>query len=359
MMYCKALKGEIRMRKVSHNFRQDCDNFAKTRFPEDDIQPVPAQGYCSYTVFIGTDKVVQFRPPDHGLDLEITSTACHVFGDIVPKTEFLGVVNDEKDGTDLHAYSMTRLQGTSLVGVRHADFESARKTREARRKMVKDFSRLQATSWNHRKPSDQVSQKGLVGSSLVWRAKLLKSALPERFNKFASSNLANWHEIERLPWTLTHGDFIPSNILVHTESGSIIGLLDWAEAEWLPFGVGLYGLEELLGAEVDGTYTYYPEAKALRRLFWNELLSLIPDLRDDPRLLAAVREAQVLGILLWHGIAFDDGRLDRVVEENIDDGEIRRLDAMLRGTCGVRSSRTWRERLFAIREFCGLPFSKW
>lgn len=356
-----CLSSFFSQRKVSHNFRHDCDEFAKIRFPEDDVRPVPAQGYCSYTVFVGDDKVVQFRPPDHGLDLKITSTACHVFGDKVPKTKFLGVVQDEKDGTDLHAYSMTRLQGTSLVDVRQVDIQSARntrKTREARRQAVKDFAQLQAISWNHRKPCDQVSQKGLVGSSLVWRAKLLESALPERFRESASSNLKNWHEIERLPWTLTHGDFIPSNVLVQPKSGSITGLLDWAEAEWLPFGVGLYGLEELLGAEVNGTFTYFFEAKKLRRLFWSELLSLIPELHGDSRLLAAVREAQVLGILLWHGIAFDDGRLDRVVEEGIDDGEVHRLDAILLGPSGLRSTRTWRERLFAILDFCGVPFSE-
>ncbi|ETS85828.1 hypothetical protein PFICI_03853 [Pestalotiopsis fici W106-1] len=346
-----CLSSFFSQRKVSHNFRHDCDNFAKAKFPKDDIRPVPTQGYCSYTMFIGDDKVAQFRPPDHGLDIAVTSTAHRIFGDIVPETEILGVVHDENDGTELHAYSMTRLHGTSLVDARHSDNPRPRNTKEARRRIVKDFARLQATSWNNRKPSEQVSQKGLVGSSLVWRTKLLGSNLPERFKKFASSNLRNLDEIEQLPWTLTHGDFIPSNILVSAKNGSITGLLDWAEAEWLPFGVGLYGLEELLGAEVNGTFEYFSEARRLRHLFWSELISLVPELRRDPRLLAAVQEAQVLGILLWHGIAFDDGRLDRVVEEGVDDGEIQRLDAMLLGRSGLRSTSTWRERLFSIRDF--------
>jgi hypothetical protein len=118
--------------------------------------------------------------------------------------------------------------------------------------------------------------------------------------------------------------------MVSPYSGKLIGLLDWAEAEWLPFGVGMYGLEELLGEEnKEGKFVYYPEAKQLRNLFWKELLLLIPELSRDSKTAALVKKAQRLGILLWHGIAFDDGKLDRVVEEGRDDQEIQRLDEFL------------------------------
>ncbi|KAI4596983.1 hypothetical protein KJ359_004893 [Pestalotiopsis sp. 9143b] len=167
-------------------------------------------------------------------------------------------------------------------------------------------------------------------------------------------------DLEQLPWALTHGDLIPSNILVDSETGSIVGLLDWAEAEWLPFGVGLYGLEELLGEEVDGEFTYFPEARKLRHLFWSQLLSHVPELRANPQLLSTVKEAQILGVLLWHGIAFDDGRLDRVVEKGTDDAEISRLDATLLGRSGLRSAKTYRERLtLSFHELCWFLAGKW
>ncbi|KAK6199851.1 hypothetical protein LQW54_009833 [Pestalotiopsis sp. IQ-011] len=166
-------------------------------------------------------------------------------------------------------------------------------------------------------------------------------------------------DLEQLPWTLTHGDLIPSNILVDSETSCIVGLLDWAEAEWLPFGVGLYGLEELLGEEVGGVFVYFPEARKLRRLFWRQLLSHVPELRANPQLLSTVKEAQILGVLLWHGIAFDDGRLDRVVEKEIDDAEISRLDAMLLGRSGLRPIKTCRERLaLSFRDLCGFLVGK-
>lgn len=347
-------------RKVSQTFRSDCDGLAEARFPGEEIRPAPAQGYCSYTVFVGEDKVVQFRPPDHGLDVDIISTARRGFGDIVPETEFLGVVQDETDGAGLHAYSMRKLPGTSLVGARRSEKSNTKRARSMRRQIVKDFAQLQAASWDNRIRNNEVPQRGLIGASLTWRAKLLESALPDRFKKFASSNLQRMWDLEQLPWALTHGDLIPSNILVDSETGSIVGLLDWAEAEWLPFGVGLYGLEELLGEEVDGEFTYFPEARKLRHLFWSQLLSHVPELRANPQLLSTVKEAQILGVLLWHGIAFDDGRLDRVVEKGTDDAEISRLDATLLGRSGLRSAKTYRERLtLSFHELCWFLAGKW
>lgn len=46
---------------------------------------------------------------------------------------------------------------------------------------------------------------------------------------------------------LTHGGLLPANVALDAGSGALRGLVDWAEAEWLPFGVCLYGLEHLCG----------------------------------------------------------------------------------------------------------------
>ena len=54
----------------------------------------------------------------------------------------------------------------------------------------------------------------------------------------------------------------------------------------------------------------------------------IPELRLDT-VLEAVKLSRDLGVLLWHGIAFDDGAIDRVVQEGRDIDEIHRLDAFL------------------------------
>ncbi|KAI0114901.1 hypothetical protein F4814DRAFT_297643 [Daldinia grandis] len=318
--------------KLPASIKHDCDTFVMTRY-SDTTRPAPFQGYCSYTVFVGEEIVVQFRPLAHKLDISITNAACRIFGHLAPETEFLG----ELGSTGLYVFSMKRIPGVSL-----ADLRAETKTLQAksrREQIVRDFAHLQATSWDHAISHSDVQEKMTVGSSLCWRMELMAENLPSRFRGIAKSVLADLPEIEALPWTLSHGDFLPSNVMVCPESGKMLGLLDWAEAEYLPFGVGMYGVQELLGEDKNGHFIYYPEAKHLRNLFWAELLSQLPELLRNSKRVGLIRKAQVLGIFLWHGIAFDDGKLDRTVEDGKDDGEIERLDAFLLSRPGVRPSK--------------------
>ncbi|KAI1143807.1 hypothetical protein F5Y05DRAFT_6975 [Hypoxylon sp. FL0543] len=302
--------------------RDDCDAFVRSRYSQP-VRPAPFQGYCSYTVFVGETTVVQFRPFAHKLDTGITKVACDVFGSLAPETESLG----ELEGTGLYVFSMRRMPGISLADLRaEAKLSQGRSQRE---QIVRDFANLQATSWTHARSKESIQEKRTVGSSILWRLELMANKLPARFRGIAKSVLNSWPEIEALPWVLSHGDFLPSNIMVHPRSGKLLGLVDWTEGEFLPFGVGMYGLQELLGEDRDGHFVYYPEAKYLRKLFWTELISSLPELSRDARRWALIRKAQVLGILLWHGIAFDNGKLDRAVEDGKDDGEIERLDVFL------------------------------
>ncbi|KAI1502664.1 hypothetical protein F5X99DRAFT_148860 [Biscogniauxia marginata] len=311
--------------KLPASVKDDCDAFAKSRYSEE-IRPAPFQGYCSYTLVVGENTIVQFRPLAHKLDIEMTTIACQIFGILAPETEFLG----QLDMTGLYAFSMRRLPGVSLSDLR-ADTRkwSHSQTMARRERIVRDFARLQAISWGHGRSGRGLQERRTVGSSIRWRLELMARNLPKRFRRVARSLLVDLPRIEALPWTFSHGDFLPSNIMVCPESGKLLGLLDWAEAEFLPFGVGIYGLEELLGEDQGGRFVYYPEVKHLRRLFWSELLFALPELAQDARLVTLVEKAQTLGILLWHGIAFDDGKLNRAVEEGKDDEEIKRLGAFL------------------------------
>ncbi|KAI1417544.1 hypothetical protein F5Y13DRAFT_59540 [Hypoxylon sp. FL1857] len=307
--------------KLPASVKDDCDAFVRSRYSQP-ARPAPFQGYCSYTVFVGEETVVQFRPLAHKLDIEIAKAACDVFGSVAPETEFVG----ELEGTGLYVFSMRRMPGVSLTDLRtETKFSQGRSQRE---QIVRDFVHLQAVSWAHARSNDSV-QKKTVGASIRWRLELMAHKLPARFRGIAKSVLLSLTEIEALPWVLSHGDFLPSNIMVHPRSGKLLGLVDWTEGEFLPFGIGMYGLQELLGKDRDGHFVYYPEAKYLRKLFWTELFSSLPELSRDPKRVALIRKAQILGILLWHGIAFDNGKLDRAVEEGKDDGEIERLDAFL------------------------------
>ncbi|KAI1212876.1 uncharacterized protein F4807DRAFT_303474 [Annulohypoxylon truncatum] len=329
--------------KLPPSVKDDCDAFVRSRYSEQ-IRPAPFQGYCSYTVFVGEESVVQFRPLAHKLDIGITSTACKIFGPLAPETELLG----ELEGTGLYVFSMRRIPGVSLMDLRTETKLAL--GRSQRVQVVRDFAHLQAATWAYAQNNESIQEKKTVGSSIRWRLELMAKKLPSRFRGIAKSILLDLSEIEALPWVLSHGDFLPSNIMVDPKSGKLTGLVDWTEGEFLPFGIGMYGLQELLGEDRDGHFVYYPEAKHLRKLFWAELFSSIPKLPRDARRVALIRKAQLLGIFLWHGIAFDNGKLDRVVEEGKDGGEIERLDAFI-----LSRTRPGSRKLRLMRPFMDSP----
>ncbi|KAL2181706.1 uncharacterized protein P884DRAFT_190045 [Thermothelomyces heterothallicus CBS 202.75] len=155
----------------------------------------------------------------------------------------------------------------------------------------------------------------------------------------AVAAVGGWlEEVEHgLPWALTHGDLVGAgNLLVSAGGGgggggggddegekeeagydedkddgqeapelTLTGLVDWAEGEWLPFGVGLYGLEEVLGRTVtdeetgSGRFEYFSDAERLRAAFWDELVREVPALAPGTELRERVEKARLLGLLLW------------------------------------------------------------
>lgn len=196
-------------------------------------------------------------------------------------------------------------------------------------------------------PSDEASRTmlsrctGKVGSQIASKLLQLAAALPDNWLRLkARAALAHLQSasLADYPAVLTHGDLLPSNILVDAETWAITGLVDWAEAEVLPFGMCLYGLEHLLGTlrhishPHDGSKTpvwvYDADAQQLRHLFYATLTSLVPDLKHRREELWLMRD---IGVFLWHGFAWDEGAIDRVVDEVSDGGEV----AMLRGMLGV------------------------
>jgi hypothetical protein len=141
-----------------------------------------------------------------------------------------------------------------------------------------------------------------------------------------------------LPIVLNHGDLIPSNILVDEGTWEVTGLVDWAEAENMPFGMCLYGLEYLLGfvstvqyevahSMLDApVFVYHDFAKYLRDIFWRRLCELVPDVKIRHEDVKVMRD---VGVLLWYGYAWDDGAIDRVVNEADDAVEVACLRSFL------------------------------
>jgi serine/threonine protein kinase len=299
--------------------RLDCHVFADKLFPDKRITPTHTQGYCSYTVSID-DYIVQFRPPKYSLDLDVTLAAKVVFGTYAPSTNYNGTVSPH----GLLVYIMKKVPGVSYKELILQAPNLATKTRKT---LCEDFAIFLAKAWHQR--AEISLSLGTIGSSIKQRLERLHTELPSRFRPVVEHVISQYHLIEALPMVLAHGDIVPSNILLDPTDGHLFGLVDWAEAEMLPFGICLYGLEEILGHMTgDNQFVYYADAEQARAAFWDKFRTEIP-LLGDKKTFEAVLLARDLGILLWHGFAFDDGAINRVVEEGRDYQEICYLDTLL------------------------------
>ena len=299
--------------------------------------------------------MVQVRPARCQLRLDIARAARGVYGPLAPETRAVEVCLPG----GLVGYEMGRVRGRALSLLLHGDaVESDRQAKQ--RTLVTSFAHLLARSWPGGKAArrrDSVVQPsspppsatdpgtmlslctGKVGSQIAPKLLKLAAALPdERLRSRAQEALENLQRVVAggYPVVLNHGDLIPSNILVDEETWNITGLVDWAEAEFLPFGMCLYGLEHLLGNlhEVShpnggskrSVWAYDDNAEQLRQLFYDTLTSLVPELKHRRAELWLMRD---IGVFLWHGYAWDDGAIDRVVDEVRDGGELAKLRAML------------------------------
>lgn len=301
--------------------KHECLKLVEQLYPGKLVSVASCQGYCSFTVFVSHDAVVQFRPSKYRLDLQLATTAKNVFGTFAPETEYVGTL----PASDLLMYSMERIAGISFKDFRASRSLIASSTCQ-RAILCRDLARFLARSWND--TSSQDLPLGIVGKTIKSRLIALASSLPHQFRSAARRVHGNLHRIEALPWVLTHGDIVAGNIMIEPSTGRLTGLVDWAEAERLPFGTCLYGLEDLLGEMTPTGFRYRQDADYLRATFWAELRMLVPELKEN-HTLGAVKSARDLGVLIWHGIAFDDGAIDRVVQEGRDIEEIYKLAAFL------------------------------
>ncbi|KAI4701942.1 hypothetical protein J4E89_010461 [Alternaria sp. Ai002NY15] len=328
-------------------------------------------GYCSFTLLVTPPKVafarenirpqataevecedapaliVQLRPAQHALDLNIVRAASTAHPALAPTIEDLDLTLPK----GICAYEMRKVDGTPLSRLQqhgHSLDDSAGKRLE---RLITSFADLIAQSWHSPQkvhyiartvrvdspmddhPSMLAQCRGKVGSTIMSRLERLASELPDAYlRKRARETMRAIQRMGDYSVVLNHGDLIPSNILVDQNTWEITGLVDWAEAEYLPFGTCLYGLEHLLGtisldpAKSVPKWTYLNGATRLRELFWARLIDAAPE--SEARM-DNVRMMRDVGVLLWHGIAWDGGAIDRVVNDVDDVEELVKLRAFL------------------------------
>ncbi|EMF15643.1 uncharacterized protein SEPMUDRAFT_39168 [Sphaerulina musiva SO2202] len=201
---------------------------------------------------------------------------------------------------------------------------------------------------------------GIIGSSIPQRLQSLEQHLPSpELRHIAHISRQSYAQgtLDMLPIVLNHGDLLPCNLLVDPSTWHLTGVVDWAEAEYLPFGMTLYGIEHLLGGYMyrdmtemspggeggggkdSASFVFYQEANMLREMFWNQLLGRVHVFRRSD-MWHAMCLSRTIGILLWHGIAWDGGKRDRVVDYQRDGEEVSCLEQMLGVTSSSSSSQS-------------------
>ncbi|KAF1347710.1 hypothetical protein BDV97DRAFT_355835 [Delphinella strobiligena] len=382
-------------------------------------------------------KILQFRPEEHALPFGAIKIAKRIHGDLVAVAVPLGVIRppgfglrddlgeeavggtprscnwdgdvegerqeseDEGRGIlarmkELLVYEMDLLPGIAYEGIlpRHAELDGAEERRL--RRLLDGLARFFRQTWSSGTLPDWLMAparvQGRVGGTIPWRLWKVANELPTTFGLRDQAKKAQEEVkaggLKDLPKCLSHGDLLPSNLLVDAETGRLTGVVDWAEAEVLPFGMPLYGIERLLGwiqnsttepdnaadesadrttcsdaqgdissspisekadsvisssspppskldnktsttsAEAKIRFKYYNQAPALRTHFYTQLELLMPEL-SEPGLKKQVALARKVGMLLWFGFRWDDGKIDSVINEKDDPIEMAQLVAFL------------------------------
>ncbi len=164
---------------------------------------------------------------------------------------------------------------------------------------------------------------------LEQKLKLLSRSLPSRF---AKTMLQLSNDVEKLftnsyPLVLTHDDLCEMNILVDPQTGHIKGIIDWADAKIQPFGLALWGVENVLGYMDSKGWHYFSNHEQLEQLFW----TVFEDEIGAGTITAEDREriqlARLVGIALRHGFTWDEGIGQRPISEG--DSALRYLSASI------------------------------
>ena len=98
----------------------------------------------------------------------------------------------------------------------------------------------------------------------------------------------------------------------------------------MPFGLALYGLENLLGYMGPWGWRYFQIRNELEQKFWERFWALIGvgEATVDSKIKASIRTARMTGILLRYGFEWENGTLERVVIGK-DVSSLAYLDAFL------------------------------
>lgn len=282
------------------------------------MEPVPLQGAFSYTVAAGK-LLVQFRVPESLLDTKTLGLARKIYGDVVPACFNKGVIGPSPS---LTVYVMDKIPGITYIEVPLATLQCI----PWQEKTVSDYATFFANSWVNRLSKPPHSSEHSL-ADLQDKLSVLSRQLPSRFTGVTSKICEELPTIfaPTYPLVLTHSDLCEMNIIVDPKAGGITGVVDWAEAKVLPFGMSLWGLQGMLGIMNSKGWNYHENSDRLESLFWDTFNGIAGMVSNDDK--RAMKTAERAGLVLRYGYTWEDGIFERPVTEQ--DSSIRYLDAFL------------------------------
>lgn len=160
------------------------------------------------------------------------------------------------------------------------------------------MNRFFVASWKHRQIEPLNIVKAIHHDN---QEKLIFKALPFRFLGILRELRAQLLLLftSTYPLVLSHDDLCKMNIFVDPRTGHATGIVDWAEARILPFGISLWGFENILGYIDSQGWHYYSNHYQLENLFWQRFQKIVGGVSEVDR--QAIRVARLAGFFLRYG----------------------------------------------------------
>ncbi|KAJ5171793.1 hypothetical protein N7492_004386 [Penicillium capsulatum] len=263
--------------------KDECDRAAAESTGQA-VEPVRLQGAFGYTVAAGK-LLVQFRVPESLLDTKTLDLARKIHGDVVPTCFNKGVIGPSPSLTIIFANSWVNRLTKSSYSSEHSLADLQDKLYVLSRHLPSRFT-------------------GVISK--------IREELPTNF-------------VPTYLLALTHADLWEMNIIVDPKVGGVTGVVDWAEAKFLPIGISLWGLQNMLGIMNSRSWNYHENSDRLERLFWDTFNGIAGMISSDDK--RAMKTAERAGLVLRYGYTWEDGIFERPVTEQ--DSLIRYLDAFL------------------------------
>ncbi|KAI1960766.1 hypothetical protein LOZ58_003839 [Ophidiomyces ophidiicola] len=261
------------------------------------------------------------------LDVGIIQLAQEIHGDVVPPTQYYGEI-ESGPTAPVQIYIIKKLSGITYIDV-VLQYHRNPSCSMPKLRVIQDLSRLAPP------PIRTTSKATRKSRTDLEKAIHSQFRLAPRYCTLISSLQADLHQLYSpiYPQVLTHGDLNAMNTFVMPVTGQISGLVDWAEASILSFGMGLYGLEIMLGNMDSQGWKYNENRRELEEEFWRLFWDAVDGEKVGPKrqLWSTIKVARELGILLWYGFAWDEGIHERPISAT-DTISIRYIDTFLLST---------------------------